>query len=80
MDPAAFRAWAKLMHSRPNQLMEDAMIAVTAKVHELVVVTRNVRDFHTLGTKTLNPFQPAKIGKTPGRQDSFQVRARWRRP
>jgi toxin FitB len=40
--------------------MEDAMGAATAKVHGLVVVTRSVRDFHTLGTKTLNPFQAAK--------------------
>jgi toxin FitB len=60
MDPVAFRAWAKLRHGRPNQLMEDAMIGATATVHGLVVVTRNVRDFHTLGTKTLNPFQAGK--------------------
>jgi predicted nucleic acid-binding protein len=60
MDAAAFRAWAKLMHRRSNQLLEDAMIAATAEVHGLVVVTRNTRDFQGLGSKTLNPFQPAK--------------------
>jgi toxin FitB len=58
MEAVAFRAWAKLMHGRSNQLLEDAMIAATAQVHGLVVVTRNIRDFQVLGSKTLNPFQP----------------------
>jgi predicted nucleic acid-binding protein len=57
MDAAIFRAWAKLMHGRTSDLLEDAMIAATAQVHGLVVVTRNVRDFRALGIKTLNPFQ-----------------------
>jgi toxin FitB len=57
MDAVIFRAWAKLMHRRSNQLLEDAMIAATAQVHGLTVVTRNVRDFQVLGSKTLNPFQ-----------------------
>jgi toxin FitB len=60
MDSVVFRAWAKLMHGRPNQLMEDAMIAATAEVHGLIVVTRNIRDFRILASKTLNPFQPGK--------------------
>jgi len=33
------------------------MIAATAEVHGLIVATRNVRDFHGLGVKTLNPFR-----------------------
>jgi toxin FitB len=60
MDAVVFRVWAKLMHGQSDQLLEDAMIAATAKVHGLTVVTRNVRDFQALGSKTLNPFQPAK--------------------
>lgn len=32
-------------------------IAATASVHRLVVATRNVRDFKTLGVDTLNPFE-----------------------
>lgn len=60
LDAAVFRAWAKLMHGRTNDLLEDAMIAATAQVHGLVVVTRNVRDFRVLGSKTLNPFQVTK--------------------
>ncbi len=59
MDAEAFRHWARLLHHRSNELVEDAMIAATALVHNLTVVTRNVRDFETLGVRTLNPFAPA---------------------
>jgi toxin FitB len=56
MDAGAFRRWAKLMHRRSDHLIEDAMIAATATVHDLTVVTRNVRDFEVFGVRTLNPF------------------------
>jgi len=56
MDAAAFRTWARLMHRRSDALYEDAMIAATARVHGLTVVTRNVADFEALGVKVLDPF------------------------
>jgi predicted nucleic acid-binding protein len=56
MDGRIFRAWVRLMLRRPDELIEDAMIAATALVHNLTVVTRNVRDFEPLGVRTLNPF------------------------
>ena len=56
MDSSVFRVWAKLMHRTSDTLYEDAMIAATAKVHHLTVVTRNVADFQGLGVKLLNPF------------------------
>jgi predicted nucleic acid-binding protein len=56
MDARTFRVWARLMHRRTDNLIEDAMIAATAAVHHLTVVTRNVRDFERLGVLTLNPF------------------------
>ena len=43
--------------SRSDQLNEDEMIAATAQMHGLTVVTRNVRDFDLFGVKTLNPFK-----------------------
>ena len=56
MDGGTFRVWARLMHQRSDHHIEDAMIAATAMVHNLIVVTRNVRDFESLGVETLNPF------------------------
>lgn len=57
MDAACFREWARLMAGKPPQLIEDAMIAATARVHGLEVATRNQRDFRHLQVKAFNPFQ-----------------------
>ena len=59
MDAQTFRCWARLLHRRSNALFEDAMIAATAKTHNLTLVTRNVRDFEPFGIATLNPFKAA---------------------
>ena len=56
MDAACFRQWAKFMHGQSDTVYEDAMIAATARVHELTVVTRNVRDFARFEVPVLNPF------------------------
>lgn len=42
MDAATFRVWAKLMHRQSDTVYEDAMIAATAKMNHLTVVSRNV--------------------------------------
>lgn len=57
MDGPAFRCWARLMHRRSDTLYEDAMIAAIARVHQLTVVTRNIRDFQDFGVELLNPFE-----------------------
>lgn len=56
MDTATFRLWAKLMHRQSDTVYEDAMIAATALVHKLTVVTRNIPDFKHFQVPVLNPF------------------------
>ncbi len=56
MDAQTFRCWARLIYRRSDHLIEDTMLAATAMVHNLIVVTRNVRDFEGLDVHTLNPF------------------------
>jgi len=57
MDSACFREWARLMVGKFPGLIEDAMIAATARVHGLDVATRNGRDFRQFQVGAFNPFQ-----------------------
>ena len=54
-------AWALLTakceaHGRPLPAI-DALLAATALVHDLTVVTRNSRDFAGTGVRVLNPWK-----------------------
>jgi toxin FitB len=52
--------WAKLLADlrKAGKAMpvKDSLIAATALLHNLVVVTRNTRDFGAAGVKVLDPF------------------------
>lgn len=62
VDAAVAREWAKLMERKSKALLEDALIAATARVHNLIVVTRNVKDFAHFDVQVLDPFTaPPKI-------------------
>lgn len=60
-----FKEWARLKHRQSDTLLEDAMVAATAAVHELTVVSRNVTDFRQLGVRVLDPFDPDASNGTP---------------
>ncbi len=59
-DQEVASGWAGLvagLHLKGIRLpVADSMIAATALVHGLTVVTRNVRDFERTGVKLENPF------------------------
>ena len=57
MDSTTFRTWAILMHRSSDTLYEDAMIAATAQVNKLAVITRNVTDFENFDVAIINPFE-----------------------
>jgi predicted nucleic acid-binding protein len=57
MDSKCFREWARLMEGKSYHLLEDVMIAATARVHGLTVATRNERDFAQLDVDIVNPFK-----------------------
>ena len=54
------RHWARLLASLRKRGAEmpikDSLIAATASEHQLIVVTRNVRDFKRAGVRVINPF------------------------
>ena len=59
MDGQCFREWAKLMEKKSGHLIEDAMLAATARVRGLQVATRNEKDFALFDVATFNPFRVA---------------------
>ena len=56
MEGETFRLWARMMHRKSPHLYEDAMIAATARLNGLTVVTRNIRDFKEFGIELMDPF------------------------
>jgi predicted nucleic acid-binding protein len=58
IDQAVAQRCARL-HVPDKRGERDALIAATALVHGMTVVTRNVADFEATGASVLNPWEPA---------------------
>lgn len=59
VDPAVAEAWGRMSVARSVPVI-DALLAATAQVHDLVLVTRNTTDVSGLGVRTLNPVDEAQ--------------------
>ena len=56
VDTVVADEWGRMYSIRPLPII-DGLLAATAKVHELTLVTRNVADVTGLGVDVLNPFE-----------------------
>jgi len=55
IDDAVATAWGRMMTQCTRGVL-DALIAATARVHDKVLVTRNVADFADAGVEVVNPW------------------------
>ncbi|TBC14827.1 type II toxin-antitoxin system VapC family toxin [Rhizobium ruizarguesonis] len=55
VDATVVEEWTRLLGAK-NKDRWDLALAATARVHRLVLVTRNIKDFEGRGTRLLNPF------------------------
>lgn len=59
VDRPVAAAWGETLADSEKHV-DDAGFAATARVHGLIVVTRNVKDFTGRGVKLLDPFKTAR--------------------
>lgn len=55
VDAAIAERWGRLSQEQPIPTI-DGLLAATAAVHDLTIVTRNVADFERSGVALVNPF------------------------
>jgi predicted nucleic acid-binding protein len=51
--------WGRLTAKRPGSVV-DTLMAATALVHGLELVTRNIKDVEGTGVSCVNPFEPLR--------------------
>ena len=59
IDLAVADEWGRVSAERPVSTV-DALLAATAKVHHMMLATRNVSDVADLRAEVLNPFEPMR--------------------
>ena len=57
LDVAVAQRCAKL-HVPDRKSDRDAIIAATALMHGMIVVTRNIKDYEQIGVELVNPWEP----------------------
>lgn len=66
-DVEVAQVWGKLRVPHPHDVL-DKQIAATALIHDLTVVTRNMKDFVSTGVKVLDPFSSDSSAAAGGRE------------
>jgi len=63
IDTAVVTEWTRLLGAK-NKDRWDLALAATARVHNFVLATRNVKDFEDRGVRLLDPFRdpPLRVG------------------
>ena len=56
IDAATARLWGDWSGQRPRPVV-DTLMAATAVLHDLTLVTRNLSDFHDIPVKLLDPWK-----------------------
>ena len=56
IDGDVAQEWGRLGRGRSTPVV-DRLLAATARVHELTLVTRDTRDFRSLDVRVLNPWK-----------------------
>lgn len=64
VDAAVVAEWARMLGAK-NKDRWDMALAATARVHGLVLVTRNTKDFAGRGVRLLNPFRNPPLQTDP---------------
>lgn len=64
VDAAVVAEWARMLGAK-NKDRWDMALAATARVHGLVLVTRNNKDFAGRGVRLLNPFRNPPLQTDP---------------
>jgi predicted nucleic acid-binding protein len=55
IDIPTAKLWGSLSAQRPRPVI-DTLLAATAMTHDLILVTRNIRDVEDIGVRLLNPW------------------------
>lgn len=80
VDGAVAEEWGRLNVPAPLPVV-DGLLAATARVHGLVLATRNAKDVARTGVEVVNPFERGAGGTSPTRHSAPQasptVRPRW---
>jgi predicted nucleic acid-binding protein len=69
IDDRVAEEWGRL-NAAGSRRTVDSLIAATARIHDLIVVTRHTRDFEGCGVPLLNPWDHEPGGHGAGREDA----------